>query len=113
MYGCKAEKKDAVIIHDMFNVYVPNTFTPDDDGINEVFLPAISGKSFIHKYVFRIYDRWGTTLFETNDYDEPWKGDVRGGEYYAKDEVYNWQIIIQLKGSDEERAYQGHVFLLR
>jgi gliding motility-associated-like protein len=113
MYGCKSEKKDAVIIHDMFNVYVPNSFTPDDDGINEVFLPAISGKSFIHKYVFRIYDRWGTTIFETSDYEEPWKGDVRGGEYYAKDEVYNWQIVIQLKGSDEERSYQGHVFLLR
>lgn len=113
MYGCVAEKRNVVIINDMFNVYVPNAFTPDDDGINEVFLPEISGKPFINKYTLRIFDRWGTTIFQTNDYDQAWTGDVREGDYYAQDEAYNWQIVIQLKNSDEERTYQGHVFILR
>ncbi len=113
MYGCKAEKHDVVIVHDVFNVFVPNAFTPDDDGINEVFLPQISGKPFIHRYLLRIFDRWGTLIFETDDFEEAWTGNVRGGTYYAKDEVYNWQIQIQLKGSDEQRTYQGHVSLLR
>jgi len=112
-YGCEASKRDAVIVNDMFNVHVPNAFTPDDDGINEVFLPQISGKPFINKYTFRIFDRWGTVIFETNDMNAAWTGDVRDGEFYAKDEVYNWQVIIQLKGSDEDRTYEGHVFILR
>jgi len=112
-YGCKATKRDVVIVNDVFNVFVPNTFTPDGDGINEVFLPQISGKPFINKYTLRIYDRWGTVIFETHDYDQAWTGDVREGEYFAKDDAYNWQIIIQLKGSDEERSYEGHVFILR
>lgn len=113
MYGCQSTKRDVVIVNDIFNVFVPNTFTPDGDGINEVFLPQLSGKPFINKYVFRIFDRWGTLIFETTDFNEAWTGDVREGEFYAKDDAYNWQVIIQLKGSDEERTYQGHVFILR
>ncbi len=113
MYGCKAVKRDVVIVNDIFDVFVPNTFTPDGDGVNEVFLPHISGKPFIHSYVFRIFDRWGTVIFETDDYDQAWTGDIRSGEFYAKDEVYNWQVVVHLKGSEEPEKYQGHVFVLR
>jgi gliding motility-associated-like protein len=92
---------------------VPNTFTPDEDGINENFLPQMSGKAFIEKYLFQVIDRWGTVIFETNDPEEPWLGDTREGEYFSKDEAYNWQVIVQLKGSEEDRLYYGHVIMIR
>lgn len=111
--GCRSEAFSLVTIEDIFNIYVPNAFTPDDDGINEYFLPQLTGKVFIERYTFRVFDRWGTVLFETNDPETPWLGDVRGGEYYAKDDVYNWQVVVQLKGVDDERIYSGHVYMVR
>lgn len=112
-HGCVDALQKNVSIEDFFNVYVPNTFTPDGDGVNEVFLPEMSGKAFIENYKFQVIDRWGTIIFETNDPDAPWVGDTRDGLYYAKDDAYNWQVIVQLKGSDESRVYSGHVILIR
>lgn len=111
--GCRDEAFATVTIEDIFNIYVPNAFTPDEDGINEVFLPKLTGKIFVEKYKFQIFDRWGTIIFETDDMEEPWTGSVRGGEYFAKDDVYNWQITVQLKGVEDPRLYSGHVYILR
>lgn len=112
-HGCEDNTVRNVQVNDLFHVYVPNAFTPDGDGINDEFLPRVSGFDFMEKYTFSIFDRWGTTVFESNNPTEPWLGDVRDGLHYAKDEAYNWQIVIQLKGYDDERIYQGHVVLLR
>ena len=112
-HGCRDTIEKTVTIEDRINVYVPNTFTPDGDGINEVFLPFVTGMTLIASYKFEIFDRWGTVIFSTDDPKEPWLGNVRGGDYYAKEEVYNWKITLLLKGTDEKRIKQGVVFLLR
>lgn len=112
-YGCTHTHTDRVFIEDIFNIYVPNAFTPDDDGINEAFRPEMSGTRFIEDYTFQVFDRWGTVIFETRNPEEPWIGNVRDGEYFAKDDVYNWQVIVQLKGSDKPRIYSGNVTLVR
>jgi gliding motility-associated-like protein len=78
-----------------------------------VFLPKLTGKIFVEKYKFQIFDRWGTVIFETEDMDEAWTGSVRGGDYFAKDDVYNWQVTVQLKGVEDPRLYSGHVYILR
>lgn len=112
-HGCEASKNDVVIITDILDIYVPNTFTPDGDGINEVFLPSVKGIAFIERYTFQIFNRWGVIIFETNDPEMAWTGDVRDGEYYAQDLAYNWQIKLLLKGTDNERVMQGHVNVIR
>jgi len=112
-HGCVDNKNDVVVIDDLFNIYVPNAFTPDDDDINEYFRPVMSGTAFIERYKFQIFDRWGTVIFETENPEEAWTGNVRDGGYFAKDDAYNWQVIVQLHGSDEERLYFGHVVLFR
>ena len=80
----------------------PTPFTPASDGIgdgiNDGFKPIIRGINLIQKYKFQAFDRWGTVIFETYDYDEFWKGDVfRGREdtfdYFAQNEVYNWKTL--------------------
>lgn len=111
--GCTDEITKSVVVEDVFNVFVPNTFTPDDDGINEVFLPHLTGRTFLERYELLIYDRWGTVLFRSDNPDEAWTGEVRGGDYYVKDDAYNWQITVQLIGYDEERVFRGHVNILR
>jgi large repetitive protein len=112
-HGCESTKQDVVVVEDIFQVFVPNTFTPDGDGINEVFLPQLSGVPFIEHYKFEIFNRWGVVIFQTDDPHMAWTGDVRDGEYFGKDEAYNWRIVVQLKNSDSERVFQGHVNLIR
>ncbi|MBL0317642.1 MAG: gliding motility-associated C-terminal domain-containing protein [Flavobacteriales bacterium] len=77
------------------------------------FYLKLTGIPFIETYKFQIFDRWGTVIFETDDPEMAWTGDVRDGEYFAKDDAYNWLIVVQLKNSDKERVYQGHVILVR
>ena len=112
-HGCRDDVIRSVNIDDIFQVYVPNAFTPDGDGINDEFWPHLTGLDFIENYKFVIIDRWGTTIFETNDPSAPWLGDVREGVYYAKDEAYTWQVVVQLKGVEGERIMSGHVIMIR
>ncbi|MFN0032668.1 MAG: PKD domain-containing protein [Flavobacteriales bacterium] len=112
-HDCEDTHHDVVVISDILDVYVPNTFTPDGDGINEVFLPSIKGLGFVERYTFQIFNRWGVVIFETNDPEMAWTGDVRDGAYYAQDLSYNWQIKLLLHGSDKERVLQGHVNVIR
>ena len=65
-------------------VYVPSSFTPNGDGINELFAPVTVG-SFRH-YSFLIFDRWGENIFSSDAPGEPWDGTVNGTA--VQDAVY-------------------------
>ena len=111
-YGCFDAITKNVFVTDYLTLYVPNAFTPDDDNINDNFKPDMGGKELIVNYKFWITDRWGVTLFETNDYDEPWQGNTRGGDHYVSPGTYLWNVEVQLKNG-EEKKYNGHVVLIR
>ena len=89
--------------------YVPNSFTPNGDGINDEFLTDGTG---IKDFYMEIYNRWGEMIHVSYDMAEPWLGNVKGGEYYAESGVYNYRIIIHdLLGRPYE--FVGHVSLIR
>ena len=134
-FGCTDLAVDLLVIDDQISVFVPNAFTPASDGIgdgiNDAFKPIIRGLNLIQKYKFQIFDRWGTVIFETNDYDEFWLGDVDRGrydefDYYAQNEVFNWKVTLTLPGEEPDevtetanpfcngpRQFCGHVTLIR
>ncbi len=92
-------------------VHVPNAFTPDGDGVNDVFLPVIAGE--LESYRLEIFDRWGELLFTTNDPAQGWDGMVGGME--AMDGIYVWQLEYRAStdlGAVSERIV-GHLTLLR
>ncbi|MFT4678299.1 MAG: PKD repeat protein [Flavobacteriales bacterium] len=114
VYGCEDVSLRNIEVDDKFNLYVPNTFTPDEDNHNEHFLPQMSGKGLVEFYEFKIFDRWGIKVFETNDVDEPWVGDYQGNDdYFVQDDVFVWQIKVRLSNDDESRYYTGHVNMFR
>jgi gliding motility-associated-like protein len=89
-------------------IFVPNTFTPNGDGLNEVFQPIISGS--FNNYRFFIYNRWGQRVFETEQYGKPWLGGADG--YYVADGTYYYQITYtDARGAGVVRT--GHVTILR
>jgi gliding motility-associated-like protein len=71
-YGCKGSDSMSVLYYECYNIRVPNTFTPNGDGKNEVFKPSIPAP--VSKYQFQIANRWGQILFKTNNYKEGWDG---------------------------------------
>jgi gliding motility-associated-like protein len=111
--GCTDLSCGTVVINDQFNIFVPNCFTPNKDGRNELFKPSIRGESLIQTYEFKIFNRWGDVLFETHDINDGWYGEVDGGEYFAIDTVYSWLIKILPNNGQEPFEQTGHVTIVR
>lgn len=90
-------------------VFIPNSFTPNQDGLNEFF--TIYGKGFLQMEM-RIFDRWGKEIFNTNKPDTGWDGkDNQLNTFYPMG-VYAYRIDIKdLKGLD--KTFTGHVNLIR
>ena len=108
--GCIDTATQIININEDFSVYIPNTITIDDNGINEAFLPIFTDYSQIKKYKLVIYNRWGELIWQTTDYNEPWDGRALGKN--CQDGVYTWKIIYEdVKLGN--RILVGHVTLLR
>jgi gliding motility-associated-like protein len=106
-WGCKDTVVHDVIIIGDFAFFIPNTFTPNGDGINETFF----GKGYgIKDYTLQIFDRWGLLLFETNNINEGWNGKYQGVE--SQQDVYVYQVKI-VDIFDKKHQYRGHVNLIR
>ena len=73
------------------NLYLPNAFTPNHDGVNDRFGPKTLET---YAYNLRIYDRWGNTVFESSSSEESWDGKV--GNKLAQAGVYVYQITYKL-----------------
>lgn len=56
----------------MCELYVPNVFSPNNDGANDFLLPA--SNCVIEDYTFSVYNRWGQLLFQTTDPSKGWDG---------------------------------------
>jgi gliding motility-associated-like protein len=87
---------------------MPNVFTPNNDGINDVFLPVIAKN--IVDYSLRIYSRWGQQVFFSSDFTQGWNGKI--GTQDASAGVYYW--ICDYKGtSGSSQNKKGFLELIR
>lgn len=69
--NCKASDEITITPCCRFSLQLPNAFTPNDDGINDIFKPIINGAN---QYKMTIANRWGAILFTTLDFQEGWNG---------------------------------------
>ncbi len=91
-------KSNQVCVNAESFILMPNAFTPNGDDLNDTFKPVLT---FAPKsYIFIIRNRWGNTLFETDDPEIPWKGDSKGKPvpegvyvYYVKAEDQQEKIL--------------------
>lgn len=111
-FGCSNSMMQTIEINPQMLIYVPNAFTPDNDGRNDVFFPEITGFD-IEQYYFQIWNRWGELLFETDRLSEPWTGDVQGGAHFAPNDIYVWKIALQNSYTWEIEEMSGTVTLIR
>lgn len=104
--GC--ESMDSSFVHLNFPIFVPNAFSPNQDGINEFFQAYGNNIDNFHLLIF---DRWGTIIYESSDIDEKWDGSNRFGNYYVSNGTYNWLITYDHKLVQKE--LRGHVTIVR
>jgi len=90
-------------------VYIPNAFTPNNDGINDGFQVVISDVVY---YEINIFNRWGEEVYYSNDPDEVWLGNVKGGDYYAPTGLYNYRLRWKGSRTDAEEL-SGTIELMR
>ena len=127
-FGCYDSMFLTVAVTEDLLYYVPNTFTPNGDGTNDIFLPVLTAGFDPTSYTLLIFNRWGEVLFESHDPAVGWDGQykpmLRVGnaelklnpcnyEDIMQDGTYTWKI--QFTGLQNESAYEfvGHVNLLK
>jgi gliding motility-associated-like protein len=74
------------------NIYIPSAFTPNGDGINDVFL--MKGHD-LKRFEISIFNRWGDVVFSSNDIELAWTGSTKNGEYFVPDGVYNYVVTAE------------------
>ncbi len=109
--GCDDSTWQTIKIKGELLVNVPNTFTPNGDGNNDVFAPTIYGIDPEAEYELQIFDRWGTLIFSSNDYNRGWNGTVEN--YPAPVGVYAYRLKANSRYSIEIKELFGHVNLIR
>jgi gliding motility-associated-like protein len=90
------------------NIVMPNAFTPNDDGRNDIIKPVLT---FIpEKYIFQVFDRWGARVFQTRDPEEGWDGSIMGNGK-ASEGVYIYYILLTTtKGIEVEQRGEITLF---
>lgn len=97
-----------VEVIDDFEVNIPNAFTPNGDGINDIFIPVYYGIKDID--LFAVFDRWGNKVFETGNIEDGWNGYYKG-KLARVNEVYVYKLIAR-QYNDKKHVYQGKVVVI-
>lgn len=62
-FGCVDSTKDCVKIKPNYTLFIPNSFTPNNDGLNDVFIPLAQS---VKNYEMNIFNRWGLKVFASH-----------------------------------------------
>jgi len=110
-FGCSDTAENFIDITPAMTIYIPNAFTPDENGRNDVFMPYGVGISE-EKYRMEIFDRWGESIFTSTELKKGWDGRAKGSTIMSQDGVYIYKITV-MDYENNKKTYVGHVTLLK
>jgi hypothetical protein len=110
--GCTDSLLLTATVMNNIAVYIPNTFTPDQNEFNTFFFPVFSTGFTPKGYTFTIYNRWGEEIFFSQDPSAFWDGAMADGTD-CPDGVYNYMIEYQEIEKGEPKRILGFVHLIR
>jgi gliding motility-associated-like protein len=109
--GCIDTTVHEICIDPDVTLFVPNAFTPNQDGNNELFLPVGIGLD-PDQFEMWIFDRWGNMIYYTTNLANGWDGTVQNRTNPCQQDVYVWKIkAVDLMGNKHNLI--GHVSLIR
>lgn len=109
-YGCRDSLSYGQPVGKRRAIYVPNSFTPNGDGINDYFGP-VSRDLSQDFYEFTISNRLGKIFFRSNTIDEKWDGMIDGK--LVQDGVFIWSLTYLFEGEIEVQTKEGHVTIMK
>lgn len=112
-FGCVHRSVQNVNIDNTFYTYIPNGFTPNNDGINDSFGPVFSSTEEIRSYRFYVKNKWGEIIFETDDPAMHWLGNDKNGTAYLHNDVFTWVIEIAFNNNNLSKIHEGTIMLVR
>lgn len=93
--GCKDTRSAQINVKDVFVFYIPNSFTPNGDGVNDSFQFFFNDSI---PFTMQIFNRWGQMVYSGNEQSPFWDGkDVSSGKY-VQDDIYVYKLVYRKKG---------------
>ena len=93
--------------------FVPNAFSPNEDGKNDVFLPGFGADCTLATYNLRVFNRWGMLVFESLALETGWDGEFRNEPAPQGAYLYSIQYTLEGDGKSDIQIQSGEVILLR
>lgn len=104
------------------NIFVPDAFAPDNDGLNDRFKPEID--CVPTEYLFQVFDRWAEVIYQTNSHLAGWIGETHtdlenpGGQgHYNPAGIYHWRVVMMHdanpSGTMQRVSRAGSVVMIR
>jgi gliding motility-associated-like protein len=91
-------------------LYVPNAFTPNADGVNDMY--EVFGNKKALKFIeFMVFNRWGEMIYKSNDIDFTWDGKYKGD--FVGMGVYTYQLHVTFMDGYSDRDYRGTITVIR
>jgi gliding motility-associated-like protein len=108
--GCSDTAVKFVSVIDELQIFIPNTFTPNGDGINDMWNVKGIGMK-LENYTMEVTDRWGNVVFFTRDINQGWDGTNHGA--LLRDGTYNYTMRVVGANGEGRREYNGQVNIIK
>ncbi len=110
--GCIDTLSQDLVIREELLWFIPNSFSPNNDGINEIWRPIAQVADF-RDYRVSIFDRWGREVFSTTNYEQGWNGGVKGSDYFVEAGIYTYLIKVSSSTTEDKFEFTGFITVLR
>jgi gliding motility-associated-like protein len=99
-----------IIVIPIYEIYIPNAFTPNGDGNND-FFEVFGNKAIWKQFEVQVFDRIGEKVFQSNDMNFKWDGTYKN--VLMNPAVFVYQIHLTYINNHTEKLYKGSVTLVR
>jgi gliding motility-associated-like protein len=111
--GCSDTTSYLIAFDPEYAYYVPNTFSPDGDNLNQIFRPIFSTEIDPSNFQMLIFNRWGEIIFESQDPNTGWNGSFGPNGNQCQTGTYTYIITFKDPSTNELLNISGHVILIR
>jgi gliding motility-associated-like protein len=112
-YGCHDTLCRPITIVEDILFFLPNSFTPDGDEFNQAFTPIFTSGIDEYNFSFRIFNRWGEVIWESNDPSIGWDATYGKNGVQVPTGTYVWKLEFKYPNNDDKIRSTGHVNVLK
>lgn len=108
-YGCADTVVKDVYVEEPYNVFIPSAFTPNGDGVNDLFKYVVTG---VDEHVLEVYTRWGELVFRSTDSKDTWDGTSQRTGKDLPDGIYSYVIVAHKTSEGKDKTEVGTINLM-